>query len=450
MKNKDQENYFFTRRTLIYLIIPLVIEQLLAVAVGMADTIMVASVGESGVSAVSLVDSINVLLINVFGALATGGAVVAGQYIGKKQNEKASKAGEQLIIFVTLISIVLMALMYLGRNFILNRVFGSIDPIVADYAHTYMMIVFASIPFIAIYNSGAALFRAMGNSNITMKTSLIMNGINVVGNAILVYGFKMGVEGVAIPTLLSRIVAAVIIILLLRNQEQAIHIGRSFNFKLDWAMIKNILYIGIPSGIEGSMFQLGKIVLLSLVSTFGTTAITANAVANTVSTFQFLPAAAISLGIVTVVSQCAGAGDYEQARYYTRELMKYAHISLIALNGFLILVLSYILKMYNLSAETTALTRQIIILYGLNVVIGWPSSFSLPNTLRAANDVRYTMLVSIASMWIVRIGFGILFAKYLGFGVIGTWIGMFLDWYVRGAFFIYRYRGKKWEGIKTS
>lgn len=445
LKKDMKENYIFSKKTLIYLIMPLIVEQLLAVAVGMADTIMVASVGESGVSAVSLVDSVNILLINIFAALATGGAVVAGQYIGRNQNEKASRAGEQLIVFVTLISLVIMAVMYAGRSFILNVVFGSIEPIVAEYANTYMMIVFASIPFIAVYNSGAALFRAMGNSRITMKTSLIMNTINVVGNAILIYGFRMGVEGVAIPTLLSRAVAAVIIVLLLRDESLVIHISKPFKYKFDGKMVKNILQIGIPNGIENSMFQLGKILLLSVVSGFGTAAITANAVANTVTAFQFLPGAAIGLGLVTVVSQCVGAGDYDQARYYTKVLHKYAYMALAMINGIIILSSPFILKLYNLSPETAVLARKIIIFYGINACLVWPLGFTLPNTLRAANDVRYAMIISIGSMWITRIGLGILFARYLGFGMFGVWIAMICDWYVRAAFFIRRYRGHKWQ-----
>lgn len=442
---ESDKGHLFSKRDLMYLIIPLVVERLLAVAVGMADTVMVANVGESGVSAVSLVDAINILLIQVFGALATGGAVVAGQYLGRRDKEKASKAGEQLILFVTFVSIAIMVVMYLGRNFILNVVFGSIEPIVAEYANTYMMIVFASVPFLALYNSGAALFRAMGNSNITMRISLIMNGINIVGNAILIYGFNMGVEGVAIPTLISRAVAAITIFILLRDKRLDIHIKRPMNYRLDWSMVKDILHVGIPNGIENSMFQLGKLMLLSLVSTFGTIAITANAVANTVTAFQFLPGNAIGLALVSVVSQCVGAGDYEQARYYTRELHKYTYLSLFVLNGFIILLISHILKIFNLSAETFALARKIIIFYGANVIIGWPISFLLPNTLRAAKDVRYAMVVSIGSMWVTRIGLGVLLAKYMGLEVFGVWVAMVADWYVRAAFFIHRYRGSKWE-----
>ena len=440
----------FSKKNLIYLIIPLIIEQLLAVAVGMADSIMVSSVGEAAVSAVSLVDSINILLINIFAALATGGAVVAGQYIGSNNSDNAKKAGEQLIVFVTIISLIIMTVMLVGKNFILSKVFGSIDQDVANFANTYMSIVFFSIPFIAIYNSGAALFRTMGNSKVTMKTSIIMNAINVSGNAILIYGFKMGVVGAAIPTLISRAVAAVIIILLLRDESLIINIRDYFKYKFDGNMVRNILRIGIPNGIENSMFQLGKILLLSVVSGFGTASITANAVANSLTSFQNLPGASIGLGLITVVSQSVGAGDYESARYYTKILHKYAYISLICLNVFIILASPLILDAYNLSAETAAMARKIILFYGINACIVWPLSFTLPNTLRAANDVRFTMVVSVSSMWITRIGLGIFFAKFMNLGMFGIWIAMFCDWYVRGFFFVTRYRGHKWEKAKKT
>lgn len=442
-----KKDHIFSNKKLIALIIPLIIEQLLAVAVGMADSIMVASVGEAAVSAVSLVDAINILLINIFAALATGGAVVAGQYIGNNKIDKAKSAGEQLIVFVTIISLVIMTLMLIGRSFILNIVFGAIDQDVFNYANRYMTIVFFSIPFIAIYNSGAALFRTMGNSKITMQTSIIMNGINVIGNAMLIYGFGMGVEGVAIPTLISRALAAIIIIFLLRDKDLVINIRQYFKYKFDPLMIRNILGIGIPNGIENSMFQLGKLLLLSVVSGFGTSAIAANAVANTFTSFQMLPAAAIGLSLITVISQSVGANDYEQARYYTKLLHKYAYISLIVVNGLVFLSIPFILKAYNLSPETAMMAKKVIIFYGINCCIVWPLAFTLPNTLRAANDVKFTMIISVSSMWITRIGMGIFFAKVMNFGMFGVWMGMWCDWYVRAFFFVIRFIRGKWERV---
>lgn len=439
--------YIFSNKDLKKLIFPLVIEQFLAFAVGMADSIMVASVGESAMSAVSLVDTINQLLLNVFAALATGGAVVAGQFIGRMDKKRACKAGEQLVVLITVISLVIMAFMYLGKDFILHVVFGNIAPDVMAYSKTYLLIVSASIPFIAIYNGGAALFRAMGNSKIPMQTSVLMNGINICGNAILIYGFHMKVEGAAIPTLVSRIVAAVVILVLIRNQTLPIHISRPFRYRFDKGMVKKILYIGVPNGIENSMFQLGKILLLSLVATFGTASIAANAVANTIAGFEVLPGIAVGMALVTVVSQCVGAGDYEQVRFYTKKLMKYAYGAIIITNVVMMFLIPAIVAVYHLTPVTAELTTKIAILHGICASFIWPLSFIFPNTLRSSNDVGFSMYVGILSMWIFRIGFGFFLGKYFGFGVIGVWIAMIIDWAVRSVCFVIRYRGNRWQHI---
>lgn len=423
----------------------MIVEQLLAVLVGLADTIMVAVVGESAVASVSLVDNINILLIGLFMALATGGAVVAGQFLGHGDERKAVRASEQLMLFMTVFSILIMLIVYLGKWFILHIVFGQIEPDVMAYANTYLMIVTASIPFIAIYNAGAAVFRVQGNSAVSMKVSILMNGINVAGNAIFVLGLHSGVEGVAIPTLVSRIVAAVVMTVLLFNQDLTLHLSKTMQIRFDWSMIRRILRIGIPNGVENSMFQLGKLVLLSLISTFGTVAITANAVSNTVAAFAILPGQAIGMGLVTVVSQCVGAGDYEQVQFYTKKLMKYAIGAMAVTNLLVIAAIPLITRAYQLSPETTVITRQILILHSICAIVIWTFSFTLPNALRAANDVTFTMLVSLLSMWFCRIVMGIVFGSYLGLGVIGVWIAMILDWCVRSIFFLIRYHKGKWK-----
>lgn len=426
----------------------MVVEQLLAVLVGMADTIMVAVVGESAVASVSLVDNINVLLIGLFMALATGGAVVAGQFLGHKDTKKANTAAEQLIFFMILFSVLIMTIVYLGKWFILHIVFGQIEPDVMAYADTYLMIVTASIPFIAVYNAGAAIFRVQGNSAISMKISILMNGINVAGNAILVLGLHCGVEGVAIPTLVSRTVAAVMMVCLLFNQKLTIHLSKNMQIRFDWGMIRRILRIGIPNGVENSMFQLGKLVLLSLISTFGTVAITANAVSNTVAAFAILPGQAIGMGMVTVVSQCVGADDYEQVRYYTKKLMKYAIGAMAVTNLLVIAAIPLVTTAYQLSPETAQITKNILIFHSICAIVIWTFSFTLPNALRAANDVKYAMIVSLLSMWFCRIVMGVVFGAYIGLGVMGIWIAMILDWCVRSIFFLIRYHRGKWERQK--
>lgn len=444
-QKQDRSHYLFSNRELANLIGPLVIEQLLAVFVGMADSIMVANVGEAAVSGVSLVDNIMILIINIFAALATGGAVVAGQYIGRKDEKSACKAATQLVWFVCLSAVAIMILVYLGKDIILNQVFGHITAEVKGHADIYLLIVTASIPFIALYNGGAAIFRAMGNSQVSMRVSLLMNAINVTGNAILVFGLRIGTAGVAIPTLISRMVAAIVITVLLCNQTRILHIERTLKIRFDGRMIRKILAIGVPNGLENSMFQLGKILVLSLVSTFGTYAIAANAVSNAIALFQILPGMAISLAITTVISQCVGANDYEQVHYYLKKLLAIIYVAMVGTVALIFLALPLILKAYNLSDQTAAAATNIIHFHGISAMIIWPLSFALPAAYRAAGDAKACMYTSIVSMWIFRIGFSYLVGKYMGLGVFGVWVAMVIDWVVRAICFVIRYFNGKWK-----
>lgn len=393
----------------------------------------------------SLVDSIMILLINMFSALATGGAVVAGQYLGQKKHVMACKTADQLILFISALAAVIMAGIYAMRGFILHGVFGAIEPAVMHSAEVYLLIVTASIPFLAVYNGCAALFRTMGNSKTAMQMSLFMNAVNIIGNAVLIYGVGMGVEGAAIPTLASRVIAAAVILVLLKNRNQAVHISRNFNFKFKGFLVGRILKIGVPNGVENSMFQLGKILVLSLVAGFGTASITANAVSNMVAMFEIIPGMAVGLAVLTVVSRCVGANDYEAARYYTKKLLKIAYASLIVFNLFIVAMLPVIIRAYHLSPETAAITRKILLYHTLCCVTIWPVSFTLPNTLRASNDVKYTMVTAIISMWIFRIFFSFVLGKWLGWGVFGVWVAMTLDWAVRAVLFLIRYIKGKWQ-----
>lgn len=441
----DTKNRFFSNVDLCKLIVPLIIDQFLQAFVGLADSIMVASVGEAAVSGVSLIDTIMVLILNIFTALATGGAVIAGQFLGKKRDEMACKSTNQLISFTLKASLIIMLLCYLGRNFITHVVFGKIEADVMYNCNVYMMIVFASIPMTALYNAGAAIYRAMGNSAVAMKISMLMNVINLGGNALLIFVFHRGVEGVAIPTLVSRTVACVIMMFLMNNQKHTLHLYHPFSFKTDWGLLKKILYIGVPNGLENSMFQLGKILVLSIVTGFGTASIAANAVSNNVATFAVLPGMSVGFAILTVGAQCVGAGDYEQVRYYTKKLMKIVYASLFAANILVVLAVPYIIRIYGLSAEASQYAHKILIYHSICAVTIWPLSFSLPNTLRAAADVTYTMILSIISMWIFRIGFSVVLGVYCHMGVFGVWVAMTIDWLFRAVCFSIRYLRGKWK-----
>ena len=440
-------NRLFSRNDLVRLIIPLIVDQFLQVAVGLSDSIMVARVGEAAVSGVSLVDTVMLLIINIFTALATGGAVIAGQYLGRKDPKTGCEATAQLFNFTFLFSIFIMILGYLGQNVILYHVFGKIEPEVMKDSRTYLLIVLSSIPMIAMYNAGAAIFRAMGNSNIAMKTSLLMNSINVFGNALLIFGFHRGVEGVAIPTVVSRGVACVVILILLNNQEHELHILHPYPFKIKWNVLKKILYIGIPNGLENSMFQLGKIAVLSLVSGLGTASLAANAVGNNIANFAILPGMSFGFALITVCAQCVGAGDFEQVKYYTKHMMRVEYLCLIASNLIVILALPFILSVYNLSDEAARYANDIILYHAACVVTIWPLSFTLPNTLRAAADVKVTMVLSIISMWVFRFGFSYLLTMVFHMGIFGVWVAMTIDWLVRGIFFVCRYKSGRWQKV---
>ncbi|MBQ8611868.1 MAG: MATE family efflux transporter [Oscillospiraceae bacterium] len=435
----------FSDKQLLKLIWPLIVESFLALAVGLADSIMVAGVGEAAVSGVSLVDSVNVLIINTFTALAAGGAVVSGQLIGKGDMKKAADSAVQLIVFMGVLSVAVTAVLYAVHRPMLRTLFGDIEADVMGHSIKYFLIVEASVPFLALYSAGAAIFRVMGNSAVSMKISLLMNTINVGGNALMIYGFGCGVEGVAVPTLASRAVAAVLVLTLLRDQRQPLHLPRPFRYRYDPAAIGQIFRLGVPNGIEGSLFQLGKILLLSAVSSFGTASIAANAVGNTIAGFQVLPASAIGTAMVTVVSQCVGAGDFEKARYYVRRMMAAAYISMFALNVVLVFLYPSILQLYGISQEAVRLGLIILWMHGGFGVVMWPAAFAFPNALKAAGDTRFTMVSSVASMWIFRFLFGLWFARGLGFGVLGIWMSMFIDWACRIICFLVRWHGGKWQ-----
>jgi putative MATE family efflux protein len=429
----------FSRKDLIKLIFPLIIEQFLAVAVGMADTIMVSGAGESAVAGVSLVDSINILLVTVFASLATGGAVVVAQFVGQKNKKNSCEAADQLLLANVIISITIMLFALIGNRIILQLVFGNVDSAIMNNAVIYFIITSLSYPFLAIYNSCAALFRAMGNSKISMFVSVIMNVINVVGNAVFIYGFAMGAAGVALASMISRIIAAIIMYRLLRNQDNLVHFSKKIVLRFNKNLIQKVLRIGVPNSLENGMFQLGKILVLSLTTSFGTVAITANAVSNTVAAFAVLPGSAMGLALITVVGQCVGANDLEQARKYTKQIMLAVYVIIDVLNVFVILACPIIVTWYHLSDATAQVAIWLITYHSICCMIIWPASFALPNALRAANDVKYTMTISIISMWTWRIGFSYVLGQTFHLGIRGIWIAMTVDWLFRATCFVLRF-----------
>ena len=440
----------YTNKDLKRLIIPLVFEQLLAILGGMADTVMIAGVGEAADSGVSLVDTINILVINITAALSTGGAVVTGHFLGQKDTENASKSAWQLVLFSVCLSLTVTVLFLGAHGPLLRIVFGQVEPEVMSNASVYLVITALSICPLAIYNACAALFRAMSDSKTTMYIAIAMNLINLVGNAILIYGAKIGVAGAAIATTLSRIVAAVIIMYLMFHSDRVINFRGQVTWKINGRIIKKILYIGIPNSLENSLFQLGKILLLSLISTFGTYSIAANAVCNTLAGFNILPGQAINMALLSVASMCIGAGDFNQARYYTKKLIRIAIGCVGAISAILFVFAPWILKIYQLTPQTESLAIQVLRYHTVLAVIFWVPSFTLPNTLRAAGDVVWTMIIAASSMWIFRIGFAYVFSSYFNGGLLGVWVAMTIDWAFRTLCYGMRYHRNKWERYADS
>ena len=435
----------YSNRDLRKLIIPLLIEQVLAIAVGMADTIMVSAAGEAAVSGVSLVDTVNILLINVFSALATGGAVVAGHFLGKKKKADACRAAWQILLFSILLALAIAVVFIAAHDWLLRLMFGQIAPDVMQACKTYLIITAVSFVALAIYNSCAALFRAMNYAKVTMWVSVLMNVINVVGNAICIFGLHMGVAGVALPTTISRYVAAFLIFFLILNPERDINLHGQIRFHFEGNLIKKILYIAVPNGMENSMFQLGKILVISAVSTMGTAAIAANAVCNSLASWNILPGVAVNLSVVSVISVCVGAGEYGQARYYTRKLCLIAEIGTVAMSAVLYFAVPVIVGFYHLSPEGNAMAIEVARFHAAMAIFFWVPAFSIPNTLRAAGDVVWPMVVAILSMWLFRVVAAYVFTYVFHFGLLAIWVAMIIDWIFRGSCYLLRYRGHKWE-----
>ena len=440
------ENRLFSNKQLIRLVIPLAIEQGLAILVGMADSVMVSSAGEAAISGVSLVDMINAIALNLFAALATGGAVVTSQYLGARNMEKARQSAGQLVLMAALLGLAVMAFCEIFATGMLRLFFGSIAPDVWDAGLLYLRITALSFPFMALYNAGAAIFRSMGNSKVSMKVSVMMNIINVAGNAICILGLKMGVAGVAIPTLVSRAVAAAVILYLASRKDQQLRLQKQNIARIESQMMRSVLHIGVPAACENSFFSLGRAMCVSFVAIYGTVQTSANAVANTIDCVGIIFGQAFSLAMVTVVGQCVGARDIAQIKYYVKKLIGWDYILQGASNVLILILAKQLIGLYSsLSPETEQLAWILIMLHCGFAILMWPPALALPSALRAANDVKFTMWVSVAAMVFARIGLSWLLGVHFGMGVIGVWIGMIMDWVVRIVFFVPRYLSGKWR-----
>ena len=439
----------FSRKFLFMLIVPLIAEQFLAITIGMVDTMMVASVGEAAVGAVSIVDSISHLMVQLFASFATGGAVVASQYLGRKDQVSANESAKQLFILSLSVATLLLILCMPIRKNIISFIFGSIEADVLQNSTVYFSYILLSLPFLASYNACAALFRSMGNSKVSLIVSTLMNITNIVGNAYFIFTLKMGVAGAGLATLLSRMLAATIMIILISNKNNIIFIHKIWKFEWHWHKVKKILQIGIPTGIEGSIFHIGRLMVQSFIASFGTVALAANAISNSVASLANIPGRGINMASITIIGQSLGAKRPEMATFYGKRLLFMAYVSIALITIPLFILAPSVVQIFNLSAEATILASNIIRTAMVASTLIWPFSFTIPNFLRAAGDVKYTMVVSMFSMWVFRVGSSYVLSFYLGFGVYGVWFGMYIDWLCRGIFYIIRFSRGKWKTKKV-
>ncbi len=445
----DYGNLLFPRRTLWMLLIPLIIEQMLNSLMGMVDTLMVSRVGQEAISAVSLVDSINNLVLQVFAAMAAGAAIICSQYLGRKDEKGCNEAARQIVLTVVIISSVIMIIGVGFRKPLLRLIFGSVEEAVMTNAQIYFLITALSYPFIALFQAGAAFYRACGNSKFTMKTALIANVANIVGNTLFIFILQMGVAGAAVSTLISRALCAFVVFYGLRKPGYAIQLKNYFSIRPDFKLIVKILAIGVPSGIENGMFQFGKLAIQSTVSSLGTAAIAAQAMTIIFENVNGMAAVGIGIGLMTVVGQSIGAGRQEEAKYYIVKLSMYAEVAMIISCILVYLAARPVTILAGMSAESTAMCMQMILAITIVKPILWVPSFTPPNGLRAAGDVRFSMITATLTMWLCRVALSIFLMRVVKTGPIGVWYGMFADWGVRGVIFTIRFVRGKWLRFKV-
>lgn len=440
----NNSDHIFSNIDIRKLLIPIMLENLLASLMGTVDTMMVSNVGASAVSAVSLVDSINILVIQALSALAAGGAILCSQYIGSSNPKGANRAARQVFLVMTVLSVFISAICLVLRVPMLKFIFGSVEAEVMADSQAYFLFTLLSFPFIGLYDAGASIMRAQKDSKSPMTISIISNFLNIGGNAILIFGLGMGVAGAAISTLVSRVFCAVVVIIKLRNPSQTICVNRYYAIRPDWDLIKRVLYIGVPSGIENSMFQFGKLAIQSTVSTLGTVAIAAQAMTNILENLNGIAAIGIGIGLMTVVGQCLGAGRKDEAIYYIKKLSLVSEVVIIASCLIIFILTKPITMLAGMEPASARLCFEMITFITIVKPICWVPSFIPPYGLRAAGDVKFSMIVSCCTMWLCRVSLCIYLCRVWGFGPIAVWIGMACDWMLRSIIFTARFHSRKW------
>lgn len=439
----------FTNEYLLKLCIPIIVESFLTFLVGMVDSMMVSYAGEATVSGVSLINQLNNVFIMIFRAIATGGGVVVSQYIGSKEKEKGNLAAAQLMMIGTMISLAMMVLiLYFGKD-IYKGLYVKLEPEVFDAGCIYLMITAFSFPVMFLYQGCARVLQAVNRTKEIMYVSLGMNILNVIGNAIGIFVLKAGVRGVAYPSLISRAVAAFVLLGILMDKDNAVYVELSKIFYWNKTMIKRIFSIAIPNTVEDGLFQLAKVVLSMIVAYFGTIQITAYGVAGNFWQVASIFACSMGPALLTVSGQCMGAGKPESAEYYLRKLLRMTYFGQIIWCTSFTMLTPVILKFYSLSPETIKLTIAVVVVHNVGNIFFAPLSFAFAAGLRGAGDAKYCMYTAIFTSVIIRVALSFLFGVYLGWGAVGITAAMVCDWAVKGTLTWTRFVSGKWKTKKV-
>lgn len=449
MNETTQQNRLFDNKKLASLLIPLAVDQLLNSFMGTVDTLVVSNLGSAAISAVSLVDSINILIVQAFFALASGGTVVCSHYLGCGKKEHAQEAARQLVFITFVLSVMIAGMCLLFNGPMLALIFGKVESAVMVNAKKYFFFSAISYPFIALYDDGSCILRAQENSRLPMLISVISNILNIILNLLFVWVFHWGVAGSATATMLARMFSMVTVLVKLRNPQLEIQLRKYFTIRPDWDEIKRILRIGVPSGVENSMFQFGKLAIQSTVSTLGTIAIAAQAMTNILENLNGIAAIGIGIGMMTVVGQCLGAGRKDEAIYYIKKLTAVAEIVIIASCALVFLATKPVTILGGMEPESAKMCLYMVGWITVVKPIVWTLAFIPAYGMRAAGDVRFSMILSCISMWAFRVTLCIYLCRVHGFGPIAVWIGMFTDWTIRGIVFTFRFMGRRWLAHKV-
>lgn len=435
----------FQQKEVYEIIIPLILEQVFMAAIGMFDVIMVSGIGEEAISAVSLVDFISQLVTSVLTALSTGGAIVCSQFIGRDNKRDAEEAVQHLVMLVVLSGLIVMAVALLGNRWLLEVIYGKIDGSVMGKARIYFALSGISYPFVALFCCSAAVMRTLGYTKLSFHTSLVMNLMNIVMNALFIFGFRWGVFGAGLASLLSRMIISLVLFSMIFHTQNMLHIQPPSKWRLKQYTTRSILSFAIPTSLESSVFYIGRLLVQGVVTGFGTSAIAANAVALTVTEFLHMPGAGIGIGMITIVGRCIGAEEKQQARAYAKRLIALTYLLQgICCVGSMALA-GPITGWYHLTAQTKELAVVMLLTHGVVCTVFWPMGFTTANALKAAGDVKFTMMMSIASMWCFRVGGSYLFVQlFPDLGVLNVWIAMYCDWIARAFICFWRYCQDTW------